>query len=123
MKEGEKINDLLKGKVIDGYWVSVLSNSALVDKINPKDEQALRYLLDIQKVEDAQYTESIELKFIFKANPYFKETEIRRKLDISNGEALCLEGDLLSWKEDKCLTHVTKYVVNRKTGEKTTMKG
>jgi hypothetical protein len=37
MKPGEKINDFLKGKVIEGYWISVFNNSALVDKINEKD--------------------------------------------------------------------------------------
>jgi hypothetical protein len=52
--------------------VSVFNNSALVDKITENDEQALRYLIDIQKIEDAEDTESIELKFIFKTNPYFK---------------------------------------------------
>jgi len=31
MKAGEKINDFLKGKVIENYWIGVLSNSALVD--------------------------------------------------------------------------------------------
>lgn len=52
MKPGEKATDYLKGKVIEDYWISVLSNSALVDEINEKDEKALKYLLDIQKVHD-----------------------------------------------------------------------
>lgn len=34
MKAGEKLNDFLKGKVIENYWIGVLSNSALVDEIN-----------------------------------------------------------------------------------------
>jgi hypothetical protein len=44
-------------------------------------------------------------------------------LDIKKGEALCLEGDLLSWKEGECLTHAIKKVTNKKTGEKTTIQG
>lgn len=54
MKPGEKASDYLKGKVIEDYWISVLSNSALVDEINEKDEKALKYLLDIQKVHDPE---------------------------------------------------------------------
>lgn len=34
MKPNEKIEDYLKGKVIDNYWMGVFSNSALVDDIN-----------------------------------------------------------------------------------------
>lgn len=78
----------------------MLSNSALVDEINEKDEKALKYLLDIQKIYDPADDESIELKFVFKENPFFKETTIQRKLDIKNGEVLALEGDLLTWKEN-----------------------
>lgn len=31
MGEGERAEDFTKGKVIESYWVGVLSNSALVD--------------------------------------------------------------------------------------------
>jgi hypothetical protein len=31
MKGNEKVENYLKGKVIDGYWNAVFSNSALVD--------------------------------------------------------------------------------------------
>lgn len=41
MKENEKVENFLKGKVIDNYWNSVFSNSALVDEISEKDEKAL----------------------------------------------------------------------------------
>lgn len=85
MKPGEKVQDYLKGKVIEDYWISVFSNSALVDEINEKDEKALKYLLDIQKIDDPEDIESITLNFIFKSNPFFKETEVKRKLDIKNG--------------------------------------
>jgi hypothetical protein len=37
----------MKGKVIDNYWNSVLSNSPLVDEISENDEKALTYLLNI----------------------------------------------------------------------------
>lgn len=123
MKPNEKIEDYLKGKVIDNYWMGVFSNSAIVDEINEEDEKALKYLLDIQRIDNPADPESIELEFVFKPNPYFNETSLKRKLNIKNGEALSLEGDTITWKEGQCLTHTVKKVTNKKTGEKTTMEG
>lgn len=71
MKPNEKIEDYLKGKVIDNYWMGVFSNSAIVDEINEEDEKALKYLLDIQRIDNPTDPESIELEFVFKPNPYF----------------------------------------------------
>lgn len=116
MKGGEKVQEFLKGKVIEGYWNGVFSNSGLVDEINENDQKALGYLLDIQKVENAEDLESIELKFIFKTNPYFQETQLKRKLVIKGGEALSLEGDKITWRPNQCLTHALKKVTNKKTG-------
>lgn len=66
----------MKGKVIDNYWNSVLSNSPLVDEITEQDEKALSYLLDIQNVfpQNANENQNITLKFVFKENPFFNET-------------------------------------------------
>lgn len=50
LKPGEKVSDFIKGRAIDGYWNGVLSNSAVVDEISEKDEQALLHLIDIQEV-------------------------------------------------------------------------
>lgn len=83
----------------------------------------MKYLLDIQRIDNPADPESIELEFVFKPNPYFNETSLKRKLNVKNGEALSLEGDTFTWKEGKCLTHSIKKVTNKKTGEKTTMEG
>lgn len=66
----------MKGKVIDNYWNSVLSNSPLVDEITQQDEKALSYLIDIQNVfpQNANENQNITLKFVFKENPFFNET-------------------------------------------------
>ncbi len=58
----------MKGKVIDNYWNSVLSNSPLVDEITENDEKALTYLLDIQIIfpENVVDNGNISLKFLFK---------------------------------------------------------
>jgi len=58
----------MKGKVIDNYWNSVLSNSPLVDEITEDDEKALSYLLDIQHIfpENTKDNQNISLKFLFK---------------------------------------------------------
>jgi len=47
LKPFENIKNYMKGKVIDNYWNSVLSNSPLVDEISENDEKALTYLLNI----------------------------------------------------------------------------
>jgi hypothetical protein len=31
LSSGEKLNDYMRGKVIEDYWIGVFSNSALVD--------------------------------------------------------------------------------------------
>jgi hypothetical protein len=52
LKPNENINykNYMKGKVIDNYWNSVLSNSPLVSEITEEDEKALAFLLDIQNI-------------------------------------------------------------------------
>ena len=67
--------------------------------------------------------ESIELQFLFKPNPYFEEKSIKRKLIIKDGAAMCTEGGKITWREGQCLTHETKKVTNKKTGQKVTTKG
>ena len=121
--KGENLDGFLKGKVIEGYWNGVFSNSRLVDDISAEDEKALGYLLSIEKVDNPEDLDSIELKFIFKPNPYFHETELRRKVVIKDGDTLCVEGDKITWREGQCLTHTLKKVTNKKTGEKSTIQG
>jgi hypothetical protein len=71
--------------------------------ITEKDEKALEYLQDIQLVEGAP--DGIALKFIFKANPYFNETVLTRKLVYANGKPFGIDGDVPSWKSGNWLTH------------------
>ena len=56
----------MKGKLIDNYWNSVLSNSPLVDEITENDEKALNYLLDIQIIfpENVLDNANISLSFL-----------------------------------------------------------
>ena len=58
----------MKGKVIDNYWNSVLSNSPLVSEITEEDEKAHAYLLEIQNIfpESPNENQNISLKFVFK---------------------------------------------------------
>ncbi len=116
----------MKGKIIDNYWNSVLSNSPLVDLVNEQDEKALQNLLDIQIVwaeKDIENHQNISLKFIFKPNAYFNETVLTRNLITSNGEFICVEGTKITWKENKCLTHEKKKITNKATGENKFVQG
>ena len=88
MKGNEKVEDFLKGKVIDNYWNSVFQNSALVDEISENDEKALSNLLNVENIYDKEDHESIILKFTFKSNPYFHNKEITRKAKCSSGQVL-----------------------------------
>jgi hypothetical protein len=35
---------------------------------------------------------------------------------MKNGQALCLDGDPITWKDNECLTHKLKVVKNKKNG-------
>ena len=54
MKGNEKVDDFLKGKIIDNYWNSVFQNCALVDEISENDEKALSNLLNVENVYDKE---------------------------------------------------------------------
>lgn len=122
LKKGEKAPQL-KGKIIDRYWNAALENSAVAQYITEKDEKALEFLQDIQVVEGADNDNGINLRFVFKANPYFAETSIVRRLKYAEGKPVCLEGDQVSWKAGNWLTHESKKVNNKATGESKVMKG
>jgi hypothetical protein len=92
--------------------------------ITEPDEKALEFLQDIQVVEDSSNENGITLRFIFKANPYFSETTVVRKLRLGEDRAaVCLEGDQPSWKAGNWLTHESKKVNNKATGESKVLKG
>ena len=82
----------MKGKLIDNYWNSVLSNSPLVDEITENDEKAINYLLDIQIIfpENVLDNANISLSFLFKENPYFYNTLLIRHLRVKNGKILAI---------------------------------
>jgi hypothetical protein len=113
----------LKGKIIDRYWNAALENSTVAQFITEKDEKALEFLQDIQVVDGADNENGINLKFVFKANPYFTETSIVRRLKYAEGKPVCLEGDQATWKAGNWLTHESKKVNNKSTGESKVMKG
>jgi len=85
----------------------------------------MEYLLDVQVV-DAEKDEtntSINLRFIFKPNSYFTETSVIRRLKYAEGGPVALEGDLLTWKTGNWLTHESKKVSNKATGESKMVQG
>jgi hypothetical protein len=67
--------------------------------------------------ESAENLNNVNLKFIFKANPYFSETVITRKLRFVDGVCFSLEGDKTTWKQGNWLTHESKKISNKSTGE------
>jgi len=120
LKPGEKQLQL-KGKIIDSYWNGVLQNSQLEQLISEKDEPALENLLNIQFAESEP--NSICLRFVFRSNPYYEQTTAVRKLRMSEGQVVCLEGDLLTPKSGFWLTHECKKVTNKGTGETKQIQG
>ncbi len=73
-------------------------------------------MIDIHLVDDGQNSNGINLKFIFKANQYFNETSAVRRLKFSEGQPVCIEGELLTPKGGNWLTHESKKVTNKSTG-------
>ncbi len=60
---------------------------------------------------------------MFKPNPYFTETSIVRRLKFADGKPVCLEGDEVTWKNGNWLTHESRKVSNKGTGESKQTKG
>ena len=121
LKPSEKAGQL-KGKVINNYWVSALQNSQLDSFISENDERALENLLNIHRVNE-QDSNLLSFKFIFKTNPYYEETTAIRKLRMEAGKPVSVEGDLLTPKVGKWLTHETRKVNNKSTGDNKMMQG
>ena len=61
----------MKGRIIDSYWNSALENSRASSFISENDEKALESLVDIELAETADNPLGFNLRFVFKANPYF----------------------------------------------------
>ena len=78
----------MKGKTIESYWVGAFQNSPLERFINEKDESALENLLNIYSLNDAKDINTVSYKFIFKANPFFQETTVVRRLKLENGKPI-----------------------------------
>ena len=103
LKQGEKAPQL-KGKIIDSYWNSALENSPISSFISENDEKALESLVDIELAEAGDNPHGINLRFVFKANPYFAEGKVLRRIRVVEGEMVGVEGDKLEWKDNKWLT-------------------
>lgn len=113
---------MLKGKKIDNYWNSVIGNSPIYKTVTKTDEQALENLLDVQIVHQPNESD-LGLRFIFKPNSYFNETSITRYMRVRDGMIIGIDGDQVTWKPNVSLTHLSKKVTNKSTGETKIVQG
>lgn len=110
--------------MLDRYWNAAIENSQACQFITEKDEKALEYLLDIQVVDrEEEDSQSVDLRFLFKPNSYFTQTSVVRRLKFADNQPVCVEGDLLTWNQGQWLTHESKKVNNKATGESKVIQG
>lgn len=96
------------------FWLTALKHHEMLDSaINEKDEEALKYLIDIthEPVEEEQG--SFTLKFHFKENPFFTNEVLTKTYHLEDDEGedvVCesVDSTAIAWKEGKDLTAGTK---------------
>eukprot|EP00735_Rhodelphis_limneticus_P003521 TRINITY_DN14_c0_g1::TRINITY_DN14_c0_g1_i1::g.14757::m.14757 TRINITY_DN14_c0_g1::TRINITY_DN14_c0_g1_i1::g.14757 ORF type:complete len:253 (-),score=120.53,sp/Q01105/SET_HUMAN/43.08/2e-43,NAP/PF00956.13/1.2e-47,Phage_Mu_Gam/PF07352.7/0.00041,DUF4252/PF14060.1/0.24,DUF4252/PF14060.1/4.8e+03 TRINITY_DN14_c0_g1_i1:172-888(-) len=90
---------------IPNFWLTVLLNHPITQAIiNQEDQDALRYLDDIEvQVADNVEDESYKLILRFRENPYFTDKELIKEF-VFEGDDLTQKAFKISWKAGKDLT-------------------
>ncbi|BEJ12780.1 hypothetical protein CspHIS471_0212400 [Cutaneotrichosporon sp. HIS471] len=87
--ENLKFLELVRSKVKDVplFWaVTLLSHPELGQAASStSDKEVFKYLTDLELVQDAHDPREYEIVFHFKENPYFTNTELRKKYALPNG--------------------------------------
>jgi template-activating factor I len=87
--ENLKFLELVRSKVKDVpmFWaVTLLSHSDIAKAVSStSDKEALTHLSDVELIQDAHDPREFEIVFHFKENPYFTNTELRKKFSLPAG--------------------------------------
>lgn len=106
---------LAKGSKLKEFWFKAIENSKFSQLITEEDKASLAAIEEI-RCEASPAT--IQVWFTFSDNPNFSACTVHRSMLLSEGHPTETKGDLIQWKQGKCLTFETKTIANKKTGEK-----
>lgn len=96
------------------FWLTALKHHEMIDSIiTEKDEEALKYLIDITQEPLDDEAGSFTLKFHFKENPYFTNEVLSKTYHLDGDESdevVCesVDSTQVDWKEGKDLTKGVK---------------
>jgi nucleosome assembly protein 1-like 1 len=98
------------------FWLTALKHHEMLDSaITEKDEEALKYLVDITQDPVEEEQGSFTLKFHFKENPYFTNEVISKTYHLEGDgeegdEVVCesVDSTQINWKEGQDLTQGVK---------------
>jgi len=126
-EEADEQNGVTEGKDMVGvpqFWLNAFSAHPMIeDMITDNDREALDYLVDL-KCEDNEDLKGFRLKFQFKPNPFFDNSELVKSYDIPNmvdgGEPVLenVKGTEIRWKDGKNLCERTVTKKLRQKGKK-----
>ncbi|CAK9785736.1 hypothetical protein CC85DRAFT_288788 [Cutaneotrichosporon oleaginosum] len=87
--ENQKFLELVRSKVKDVplFWaVTLLSHPEIGHAASTtSDKDALKYLTDVEHIQDVNDPREFEIVFHFKENPFFTNTELRKKYSLPAG--------------------------------------
>ncbi|GMK59076.1 hypothetical protein CspeluHIS016_0700910 [Cutaneotrichosporon spelunceum] len=90
--ENLKFLNFVRSKVKDVplFWaVTLLSHPELGQAVSSSsDKEALKFLTDVELLQDPHDTREYEIVFHFKENPFFTNAELRKKFALPTGTAL-----------------------------------
>lgn len=105
--DGSAEDNANEGKGVPDFWLTAMkTNDVLSEEIHERDEDALKYLKDIEcsKLDDQK---GFKLEFFFNPNPYFKNSVLCKTYHMIDDDDPILEkaiGTEIEWFPGKCLT-------------------
>ncbi|CAD8101789.1 unnamed protein product [Paramecium sonneborni] len=115
-EEATQKNQALTAEPINGYWFKALKNSDIIaQEIKDRDDPILKSLTKIE-YEPQEKSDNFSLNFYFAPNDYFKNTVLKKKFILKDGEnPVKSEGTIIEWNDGK---NVTRKLIKKKQLEK-----
>lgn len=120
VQEEQQMEEGIKG--IPLFWVTALKNNELTEEtVTTKDEECLKYLIDITCKNFEDPNKGFTIIFHFAENPFFSNSQLTKTYYLVDEDEIMLEraeGCVIDWKPNKNLTVVMKKKKQRhKTGK------
>ncbi|OMJ21804.1 Protein SET [Smittium culicis] len=89
---------------IPNFWQRAIDNQTVLSTmIEEEDSAALEFLTNVKIDRDASNPSIFKIIFNFSDNPYFSNSELVQKVDLTKKDEPKLSPEPIEWKEGKCL--------------------